>query len=96
MGKRIKITESLSTYVEKLNFEYNAMQNILRYLSSQESVNQEYLDKYFEEAKQKNMELELAKKEISQAYMPKDICVCRYSFDFDNCEIVYSGGECHG
>lgn len=96
MEKRIKITESLSNYIEKLHFEYNSMQNILRYLSSQESVKREYLDKYFEEAKQKNIELELAKKEVSQVYMPKDICACRYSFDFDNCEIVYNGGECHG
>ena len=94
MEKRIKITEGLSNYVEKLYFEYNALQNILRYLSSQDDVKQEYLNRYFEEAKQKNMELELAKKEISDKYRPKYMHTCRYSFDFDNTEIVYFGGDC--
>lgn len=96
MEKRIKINEGLSAYVEKLFFEYNASQNILRYLASQDDVKKEHLDRYFEDAKQKNIELEMVKKEVSQQYFPKDMFVQRYTFDFDNCEIVYIGGEYNG
>lgn len=95
MEKRIKIDEGVSNYIEKLFFEYNAVNNILRYLTSQDDVKQEYLDRYFKDAEQKNIKLELAKKEISKQCQPKDMCVNRYYFDFDNCEIVYIGGECN-
>jgi hypothetical protein len=95
MEKRIKIDAGLSTYVEKLFFEYNAGTKLLRYLASEDNIKQEYLDKYFEDTKNKGIELEIAKKEVSAQYMPKDMCVKRYTFDFDNCEIVYVGGDCH-
>lgn len=95
MEKRIKISYDLSVYVERLFFEYNASMRILRYLASQDDVKQENLDKYFEEAKNIEMELELAKKEISDKYKPEG-CFCEYYFDFDACEIVYTGGGCRG
>ena len=93
MEKRVKITEGINNYIEKLFFEYNAIQNILRYLTSQDDVKSEYLDRYFEDAKIKNVELELAKQEVSKQYQPKNMYVHKYTFDFDNCEIVYVGGE---
>lgn len=96
MEKRIKIDNNISVYVEKLFFEYNAATNILRYLISQEDVKREYLDRYFEDAKNKYIELEIAKKEASDKYKPQNMRVERYNFDFDNCEIVYIGGECNG
>lgn len=95
MEKRVKITNDLSIYVERLFFEYNSSIKILRYLASQDDVKQEYLDKYFEEAKNIDMELELAKKEISDKYKPEGCCQSYY-FDFDACEIVYTGGGCCG
>lgn len=93
MEKRIKIDEKASAYVEKLFFEYNARLNILRYLMSQSNVKVEYLSKYQKEAESKNMELELAKKEISNVYKPSKGANC-YEFDFDNCEIIYRGEFC--
>lgn len=96
MEKRIKIDENISIYIEKLFFEYNATTNVLRYLSSQEDIKREHLDRYFKDAKDKYIELELAKKEASDKYRPQNMCIERYSFDFDNCEIVYIGGECNG
>ena len=38
MEKKVRIPEQVSTYVEKLFFEYNASVNILRYLMSQDDV----------------------------------------------------------
>jgi len=93
MEKRIKIDGNISTYIEKLFFEYKAVMNILRYLTSQDGVKRKYLDGYFKDAKNKYMELELAKKEVSDKYRPQNMCIERYNFDFDNCEIVYIGGE---
>ena len=93
MEKRIKINETVNVYIEALFFEYNALQNILRYLSSQDDVKHEYIDRYFQEAKNKYIELELAKQEVAEQYKPNDMLVKKYTFDFDNCEIVYIGGE---
>lgn len=95
MDKRIKIHENVSNYVEKLFFEYNATINILKYLTAQDNTKLEYIEKYFKIAEEKYIELELAKKEISEQYRPQNMFVQRYSFDFDNCEIVYAGGECN-
>lgn len=95
MEKRIKIDEGISHYIEKLFFEYNATNNVLRYLASQDDVKQEYLDRYFKKAQERNIKLELAKKEVDKQYRPKNVCVKSYHFDFENCEIVYVGGECH-
>lgn len=95
MDKRIRIDEGISTYIEKLFFEYNSALNILRYLASQEDVKQEYLDRYFEDAKNKGIELELAKNEVSKKYQPNG-SFSKYNFDFENCEIVYVGGDSCG
>lgn len=95
MEKRIKISNELSVYVERLFFEYNASMRTLRYLASQDDVKQERLDKYFNEAKNIDIELELAKREISDKYRPEG-CFKEYYFDFDTCEIVFTGGGCCG
>lgn len=94
MEKRIQIDEDLSIYVERLFFEHNAGLMILRYLASEKNVKQEYLDKYFEETKAIGIELELAKKEISNKYKPSTE-FNNYYFDFETFEIVYmTNGDC--
>lgn len=93
MEKRIRIDYDLSVYIERLFFEYNAGLRILRYLASEESVKEEHLDKYFKETKEIEIELELAKKEISNQYKPSEE-FNNYHFDFETSEIIYTNGEC--
>ena len=62
MEKRVRIPEQVSTYVEKLFFEYNASVNILRYLMSQDDVKDEYIQRYSKSAKEKYIELETAER----------------------------------
>lgn len=85
----VKILEEDSLLVEKHFFEYNSINNILSYLTSQDNCHVEYLDKYFQQAVEKNMELELYKREVSNKYSPNPNKMLMYSFDFDNNTIIY-------
>ena len=90
MKKYAKVPQDEIRYVEQLQFEYNAEMNILTYLVKQEGVKEEYLDRYFARAKNKNMLLEVAKKEISTKYLPQGITEgYSYVIDFDSCNITY-------
>ena len=91
MEKKVRIPVEVSTYVEKLFFEYNESLNILRYLMSQDDVKDEYIQRYSESSEEKYMELETAKREISKEYAPAEFDRYNYNFDFDNYIITYTG-----
>jgi len=90
MKKYVKVPQDEIRYVEQLQFEYNSEMNILTYLVKQEGVKEEYLDRHFARAKDKNMLLEVAKKEVSTKYLPQGIGEgYNYTIDFDSCTITY-------
>lgn len=86
----IAIEAADSLYVEKLFYEYNAISNILQYLAAQD-LNLERFDKYFQEAIKKNVELELAKREVSSKYAPSNFKINNYIFNFNSNSITYIG-----
>ena len=90
MEKKVKISESLSAYVERLFFEYNACVNILRYLMSQDDVKDEYIQRYSKYSEEKYTELEIAKAEVTKKYAPVEFAKYTYTFDFDNNTIIYT------
>ena len=90
MKKYVKVPQDEIRYLEQLQFEYNSEMNILTYLVKQEGVKEEYLDRHFARAKDKNMLLEVAKKEVSTKYLPQGIGEgYNYTIDFDSCTITY-------
>lgn len=91
MEKKVRIPEQVSTYVEKLFFEYNASVNILRYLMSQDDVKDEYIQRYSKNVQEKYIELETAKREVTKEYAPAEFSRYNYNFDFDDCTIIYTG-----
>lgn len=86
----INITELESNYIERLFYEYNASLNILRFLMSQNDINQEYLIQYQKTSEEKYTILEIGKKEISTIYKPKEAINYNYTFDFNNNSIIYT------
>lgn len=91
MEKKVRIPEQVSTYVEKLFFEYNASVNILRYLMSQDDVKDEYIQRYSKNAQEKYIELETVKREVTKEYAPVEFDEYNYNFDFDDYTIIYTG-----
>lgn len=88
--KIVNITELESNYIERMFHEYNASLNILRFLMSQNDINEEYLLKYTKASEEKYIILEIGKKEISERYHPKEIENYNFTFDFDNNSIIYT------
>lgn len=96
MKKFAKAPEDEVRYVEQLQFEYTAEMNVLAFLTKQEGVKEEYLERYFSRAKEKNIMLEIAKEQIVKKYKPKEIeDISDYNFviDFDSCFITYESKD---
>ena len=90
----VEISPEESLLVERAFFEYNALNNILAFLSSQETCQQKYLDKYFQDAVEKNVELELLKTEITNKYRPvAKNQMMNYAFDFETNSIIFGVNE---
>lgn len=83
----VKIPSEVNTYIQRLFYEYNAYLNILTYLVN-ECKSKEYFDEYMKDSIQKNVELEIAKSNVSNQYQP-DGKVLNYLFDFENEAIIY-------
>lgn len=88
--QRVKIESLDSAFIEKLFFEYNACLKILGFLTAREETKENHLQRYINLAERRNIELEIAKNEISSRYCPKGLINYSFSFDFDKEEIVYS------
>ena len=91
MEKKVIIPVDVSTYVEKLFFEYNASLNIVRYLMSQDDVKDEYIQRYLKRTEEKHVELEIVKEEVTKEYAPAELDCYNYNFDFRNYTIIYTG-----
>lgn len=83
----VNIPSEVSTYVQKLFYEYNAYLNILSYISN-ECKSKEYFDDYMKDSIQKSVELEIAKSNVSNQYKPEGNMI-GYLFDFENETIIY-------
>ena len=94
---KVKISEELSNYIERLHYDYNVSMNILRYLANHVENSESKLQDFFTQTKNIGIELELAKEEVVSEYYP-DISSRphRYTFDFRNKEIVFDGGDSCG
>ena len=88
MALKVTIPEQDCTCVERLWYEYNAALGVLRYLMAQPDVLEKNLQLYADSCEAKSVELELAKREVSERFKP-DGAVMSYSFTFDECAIEY-------
>lgn len=89
MTVKVNIGEQDSVCVERLWYEYNAALGVLRYLMSQSDVLEKNLQLYSDSCEAKGVELELAKRAVSDRFKP-DGTVMNYSFNFDECTIEYN------
>lgn len=89
MTVKVNIGEQDSVCVERLWYEYNAALGVLRYLMAQPDVLEKNLQLYTDNCEAKSVELELAKREVSERFKPDD-AVMSYSFNFDECTIEYN------
>lgn len=87
----VNIPEELSLYVEKLFYEHNSYLNIVKFLIDNNKP-KEYIDSYMEQAVQKDIELEIAKRDVSSKYTP-NAPVKNYTFDFYNSTLIFDVEE---
>lgn len=89
--KEIELTNEDCRRVEKEYFEYQAIKDVLAFLSAQDTVNIGVLKTYMVEAEERYAALERIKREISQQYCPADFAnkAYNYNFNFDNQKIIY-------
>lgn len=84
--EKIKISEDLCNYIERLHYETNALQDLISRMKNFEDdeVNEYWLNKYVEVYKEYN----LAKQELEKEYIIP-IYDDKYSWnlDFDSCEV---------
>ena len=84
--EKIKISEELSNYIERLHYETNALQDLISKMKNaeDEELNNFWLDKYFETYKEYN----LAKQEMENQYIvPVFGKKVNWNLDFNNCEV---------
>lgn len=86
----VKIPNELSALIEKKYYERNMSFHLVGYLMGRPEINKELLNNYIKIAEQKDVELELYKKEISSAYIPNENKIWNFSFDFENSEIIFT------
>ena len=87
---RVKLDHLDSESVERSWYEYNASKDIIGYLMSQETVNEEYLQQYINVTERRFVELEMKKTAIDNKYRPLEFTGNgTYEFDFENEELVY-------
>ena len=84
--EKIKISEDLCNYIERLHYETNALQDLISRMKNFEDndINEYWLNKYFEVYKEYN----LAKQELEKVYItPIYGDKCSWNLDFDSCEV---------
>lgn len=92
MDKKISVimAHDEAAYLERLYFEYQATLSILRYLTSQDGIKDEYIDRYTKDHNEKFTAFEIAKKEILDKYLPEGMEKYNYFIDFDRARIDYT------
>lgn len=83
----VKISPEKSDYVEKLFFEYNALKDLIVYMSKDPDVREEDKDYYLEKLGTMYSKLELAKEQVVAQYAPDSYKT--YKFLFHECSIQF-------
>lgn len=83
----VKISSAHSDYVEKLFFEYNALKDLIVYMSKDSDVREEDKDYYLEKLGTMYSKLELAKEQVVSKYAPDSYKT--YKFLFPECSIQF-------
>ena len=83
----VKISQEHSDYVEKLFFEYNALKDLIVYMSKDSDVREEDKDYYLEKLGTMYSKLELAKEQVVAKYAPDSYKT--YKFLFPECSIQF-------
>ena len=83
----VKISPEHSDYVEKLFFEYNALKDLIVYMSKDSDVREEDKDYYLEKLGTMYSKLELAKEQVVSKYAPDSYKT--YKFLFPECSIQF-------
>ena len=83
----VKISQEHSDYVEKLFFEYNALKDLIVYMSKDSDVREEDKDYYLEKLGTMYSKLELAKEQVVAKYAPNSYKT--YKFLFSECSIEF-------
>lgn len=83
----VKISPEKSDYVEKLFFEYNALKDLIVYMSKDPDVREEDKDYYLEKLGTMYSKLELAKEQVVAKYAPDSYKT--YKFLFPECSIQF-------
>ena len=83
----VKISPEHSDYVEKLFFEYNALKDLIVYMSKDSDVREEDKDYYLEKLGTMYSKLELAKEQVVAKYAPDSYKT--YKFLFPECSIQF-------
>ena len=83
----VKISSEHSDYVEKLFFEYNALKDLIVYMSKDSDVREEDKDYYLKKLGTMYSKLELAKEQVVSKYAPDSYKT--YKFLFPECSIQF-------
>lgn len=86
----VNIERNEAAYLERLYFEHQATLSILRYLTSQDGIKEEYIDRYTKDHNEKFTTFEIAKQEILDKYLPEGMGKYNYFIDFDRARIDYT------
>lgn len=89
MSIKITIDEQDNREIWKLFHKYNAVLNILSYISSNEENYSPFLEKKFDEATNLYIELEDAKAKCVRKYIPSDLNYNTYYFNFEKQELIF-------
>ena len=77
----INIEECVSTYIEKLWYDYNALLNLITYMTKN-GVAMSEMEYYKQQLQSSYMALEVGKQKIANKYI--DFPYSTYTFNFDN------------
>ena len=89
----VKILPDESNAVEKLFFEYNALMDIIKYISTDNSVTKESLAYWQDRLFENKRELEAKKVEVADKYNPDPSKYSMFEYIFPEYSIKYSCAE---
>lgn len=86
----VNIRKEEANYLERLYFEYQAALSIIRYLTTQDGIKEEYLERYTKSHDEKFTAFEIAKQDILNEYRPEGVEKYNYFIDFDKATVEYT------
>lgn len=89
MTVNVKISDADTNAVQAMFYEYNALCDILKRLSADETVQDKYIDKFTKDSVELFTKLEKLKDEVTNKYAPNGPGFT-YNFKFTTNEIEYT------